>query len=621
MTGTQWLHSKVETNGYEEYSGTEYCSAGSTEEYIVLDRDLEETGEIESLKLEGDVGGGLVIERNVSISEDNPKVFSIVSSLVAHNVSAGSGGFSRLVCLRIHPTFSLSHPTQSYVSFTSVNGSKHDVWPESGEQLYEGDLCPNGEWMLVDKCLGLGLVNKFSIDQVYKCLIHWDSGTVNLELWSQERPVSKESPLSISHNYEVRRIRLKALDEDFSSKNYVRKFLRALHPKWRAKVTAIEESKDLTSLSLDELIGNLKVYEVIIKKDFEMVKGKREQSRSFALKAQKESSDEDSSTSDSEDEEYVMAVRDFKKFFKIRGIFNAQNYQETIIKEPSLEERGVIAMKIKKKRLKTKIALWLKHPMRLRVWDSSPYLKVNMDNPSITMEEYIMFEEEKARKRGKVFNWETANISFDKSDDEDYTVVFDKKFLSYKIIYANDLKTDSENDNEKVNMPSFPSPEPEVSYSNDLVFFKDFENEFPAIVYNDTLMSKSDFSTEPTLFPQHINEFNLKDETSLSECNEKEQNVLYFNDLFPFNVIYPDDLKSDKDNDDDDKIDIKQPSGDMSVISLPNVINVDTQGSNMLLETRHDTSNKFFKTGTFIKQLNVNIMGCNTLTKGFHSFS
>ncbi|GJR87212.1 hypothetical protein Tco_0211223 [Tanacetum coccineum] len=52
---------------------------------------------------------------------------------------------------------------------------------------------------------------------------------------------------------------LKALDEGYSSENYVRKFLRALHPKWRAKVTAIEESKDLTSLSLDELIGNLKV--------------------------------------------------------------------------------------------------------------------------------------------------------------------------------------------------------------------------------------------------------------------------------------------------------------------------------------------------------------------------
>ncbi|GJZ84178.1 hypothetical protein Tco_0649517 [Tanacetum coccineum] len=67
---------------------------------------------------------------------------------------------------------------------------------------------------------------------------------------------------------------LKALDEGYSSKNYIRKFLRALHPKWRAKVTAIEELKDLTLLSLDELIRNLKVHEMIIKKDSKIVKEK-----------------------------------------------------------------------------------------------------------------------------------------------------------------------------------------------------------------------------------------------------------------------------------------------------------------------------------------------------------
>ncbi|GKC33437.1 hypothetical protein Tco_1040731, partial [Tanacetum coccineum] len=63
---------------------------------------------------------------------------------------------------------------------------------------------------------------------------------------------------------------IKALDEGYYSKNHVRKFLRALHPKWRAKVMAIEESKNLTSLSLDELIENLKVHEMI-KKDSEIV--------------------------------------------------------------------------------------------------------------------------------------------------------------------------------------------------------------------------------------------------------------------------------------------------------------------------------------------------------------
>ncbi|GKB61006.1 hypothetical protein Tco_0917192 [Tanacetum coccineum] len=148
-------------------------------------------------------------------------------------------------------------------------------------------------------------------------------------------------------------------------------------------------------------------------------------------------------------------------------------------------------------------------------------------------------------------------ISFDDFDDEDYTVIFDKNSFSYKIISANDLKTDSENDNEKVNMPSLLSPEPTLSCFDDLDFFKDFENEFLAIVYNDAQTSKSD--TEPILSPQRIDEFDLNDETSLSEYDEEEQNILYFNDLFPFNIIQPDDLKSEKDND-DNEIDIIQSS-------------------------------------------------------------
>ncbi|GJR36851.1 hypothetical protein Tco_1212535 [Tanacetum coccineum] len=209
-------------------------------------------------------------------------------------------------------------------------------------------------------------------------------------------------------------------------------------------------------------------------------------------------------------------------------------------------------------------------------------------------------------------------ISFDESDDEDCTIIFDKKSFSYKIIFVKDFKTDSENDNDKVNMPLLPSPKPTVSYFDDLYLFKDFKNVFPAIVYNDAQTSKSDLLTEPILNPQYINEFNLKDETSLSKCDEEEQNVLIFNDLFPFNVIYPDELKADKDND-DDKVDIKHSSGDLSVKPLPDVINTDVgadaHGSNKLLETSHDTSNKFFKTKTFIKGLNFDIMTWNHLNK------
>ncbi|GJY18316.1 hypothetical protein Tco_0389807 [Tanacetum coccineum] len=227
-----------------------------------------------------------------------------------------------------------------------------------------------------------------------------------------------------------------------------------------------------------------------------------------------------------------------------------------------------------------------------------------MDDPNITMEEYIKLQEEKALSRGEAFNWQTATygkrescdneddsftnfetkflaivfdditsnialscetmvsplknneidfrISFDKSDDEDYMVIYDENSFTYKIISVNNLKTDSENDNDKVNMPLFLTPEPEIFLLN-------------------------------SISPQHIDDFNFENETSLSNVMKRKQNVLYFNDLFHFNVIYPDDLKRDTDND-NDEIDIEQSSGDMSVIPLPNVINVDVgayaQGSN-----------------------------------------
>nr|GEV11255.1 transposase, Ptta/En/Spm, transposase, Tnp1/En/Spm-like protein [Tanacetum cinerariifolium] len=120
---------------------------------------------------------------------------------------------------------------------------------------------------------------------------------------------------------------------------------------------------------------------MIIKKDYEIVKAKGEK-KSIAFKAKKQSSDEECSTSESKDEEYAMAVRDFKKFFKRIGRFvrqplttkrrskeaemtrtakvienvldvviqiilleNVQNYRKTRTKEHSSEVLGVIAVK------------------------------------------------------------------------------------------------------------------------------------------------------------------------------------------------------------------------------------------------------------------------------------
>ncbi|GJZ83431.1 hypothetical protein Tco_0648604 [Tanacetum coccineum] len=79
-----------------------------------------------------------------------------------------------------------------------------------------------------------------------------------------------------------------------------------------------DESIDNAFAKFNTIITSLKaldeVYEEVNKKDSKTVKSM--------------ASDEDSSTSDSEDEEYAMAVRNFKKFFKRQGRFVRQPYEE-----------------------------------------------------------------------------------------------------------------------------------------------------------------------------------------------------------------------------------------------------------------------------------------------------
>ncbi|GJT61571.1 hypothetical protein Tco_1005104 [Tanacetum coccineum] len=100
-----------------------------------------------------------------------------------------------------------------------------------------------------------------------------------------------------------------SIDSGFARFNTIITSLKALD----------EESKDLSSLALDELIDNLKVHKVVMEKYFEIYRGKKERVKSIALKAKKESSDDETSTFGSDDEEYAMSVRNFKKFFRRKG--------------------------------------------------------------------------------------------------------------------------------------------------------------------------------------------------------------------------------------------------------------------------------------------------------------
>ncbi|GKF09493.1 hypothetical protein Tco_0043717 [Tanacetum coccineum] len=103
---------------------------------------------------------------------------------------------------------------------------------------------------------------------------------------------------------------------------------------------------------------------------------------------------------------------------------------------------------------------------------------MEVDNPDITMEEYVQLEAEKARRREfpaivykdaltsepEVSSKPTVSahhvkkvdfdfeISFAESDDEDYTFTYDKDSFSYKLISINDLKSYSGNNDGKINV-------------------------------------------------------------------------------------------------------------------------------------------------------------------------
>ncbi|GKB19094.1 hypothetical protein Tco_0853017 [Tanacetum coccineum] len=123
---------------------------------------------------------------------------------------------------------------------------------------------------------------------------------------------------------------------------------------------------------------------------------------SIALKSNKESSDDETSTSGSDDEEYAMVIRNLKKFFKRNGKFVRQPREEKKsfrqrderkgksdrncfrcgdpnhligdlsitsrckkrFKRPSLEVLGAIAKMTSKIKLMMKLVLWLNRQMR-----------------------------------------------------------------------------------------------------------------------------------------------------------------------------------------------------------------------------------------------------------------
>ncbi|GJR03602.1 hypothetical protein Tco_0526586 [Tanacetum coccineum] len=146
-----------------------------------------------------------------------------------------------------------------------------------------------------------------------------------------------------------------------------------------------------------------------------------------------------------------------------------------------------------------------------------------MDDPNITMKKYIRLEEEKARRHGKVYNWEIATygkIWYDedvhdpRSVETEFPAIVFKDALTSEVALSCEPTVSPLNDNQIEFRISFDESDDEDYTSiclvsvirtdgqlfDDFDYFKDFEKEFPATAYNDALTSKLDFS-EHTVSP------------------------------------------------------------------------------------------------------------------------
>ena len=107
------------------------------------------------------------------------------------------------------------------------------------------------------------------------------------------------------------------LGETIPEPKVVRKVLKSLPERFHAKITAIEESKDIDRISLTELVVNLQTYEL----DLTRI----DSSTCMELKAKSSDIDESSDDEGSKMKSYI--TRQFKKLMKNA---NAKGFNKTV---------------------------------------------------------------------------------------------------------------------------------------------------------------------------------------------------------------------------------------------------------------------------------------------------
>ncbi|GJY46018.1 hypothetical protein Tco_0435081 [Tanacetum coccineum] len=174
-----------------------------------------------------------------------------------------------------------------------------------------------------------------------------------------------------------------------------------------------------------------------------------------------------------------------------------------------------------------------------------------MDDPNITIEEYIRLQTEKAQRHGQTFNWKTT---------------------TYSKVYCEDFNS-----------------------------FTDFEADFPAIVYNDALTLNENVLSKPTVSIYDAIKTDLDFSISFSDSEDEDYAFICDKDSLSYKLIHVDDLKPKPVND-HVEINTELCSKDIYIKPIDNVVCISNKPveSDKCLETDHNQKRELLDMSYFI---------------------
>ncbi|GKA87230.1 hypothetical protein Tco_0808941 [Tanacetum coccineum] len=166
-----------------------------------------------------------------------------------------------------------------------------------------------------------------------------------------------------------------------------------------------------------------------------------------------------------------------------------------------------------------------------------------MDDPNITMEEYIQLMADKAQKHGRTFDWQNATFGEVKccEDEDDCFTNFEAMFPA--IVFGNGIEDDDAISSRPTVGPPFETNPGTTMDEYENAFGKDFEMGFPTIVYNDVSTSNQNISSKPTVSIYNAIKSDIDFHISFSDSEDEDYTFIYNKDSSSYKLTPINDLK------------------------------------------------------------------------------